>query len=379
MQSSPKKTIGVDAREIQHGVITGIGRALINFIRYFEKFDKENELVLFSETRLPIHLKGNIRRVERQLALPTIVWDQIVLPFLIRKAKVDLFYSPYYKAPIFTTIPVVTQVLDLMYLVFEPYRKRLGILGLLYYFTIGRAFSIKANSVITDSEHAKNDIIQLWKLKPQKIKVFPLGCSNRYRPVKDQSKREAVRKRLNLPQNYILYFGNFKPHKNVKILIEAFERVNRIKGRAKLVLAGPLDKYGQGIQKLVSKKNLTDQVVFTGTVRESDSPETIYSMADIFVCPTLYEGFGLPALEAMACGTPVITSNTTAVPEVVGSAGVLVDPHSPGEITSAMLELLQNSIKRKAYSKAGLERAKHFGEKHAAEMVYRHLLEKVGG
>jgi len=373
-----KKRIGIDAREIQYGVITGIGRSLINLIKYFETYDSENELVLFSEAPIPISLKKNIRRTEKPFGGPTIIWDQIVLPVLIKKANVDLLYSPYYKAPLFTSTPVVTQVLDLMYLVFKPYRKELGILGRLYYNTIGRAFSIRAVNVITDSEHAKNDIVRLWKIKPSKIQVFPLGCADRYKPVKDQNQKEATRKKYDLPPNYILYLGNFKPHKNVKIIVAAYEHLHTKFPKHGLVLAGPLDRHGRAIQNLVKKKAIADQVTFTDTIRESDRPEVIYSMADIFICTTLYEGFGLPPLEAMACGTPVIASNTTAVPEVVGNAGVLIDPNNLAAITQATTELLQDSAKREAYSEAGLKRAKLFSEKRTAEMVYKHLLDKAG-
>jgi len=370
--------IGIDAREIQQGVITGIGRSLANFIHYFGQHEKAHSLVMFSEKTIPVPFHGNVKQVVIE-ASPTLLWDQWKLPMALKANHIDLFYSPYYKVPLSTRVPVVNQILDLMYLVFPAYKRNIGILGRLYYDTFGKAFARKSMSIITDSEHAKDDITRIWKVKPEKIAVIPLGVAGRYVPVNDEALSSQVRQRLGLPDQYILYLGNFKPHKNVTSLVLAFQRIEKSFPEYRLVLAGPLDSNGVEMQALVSKEGLQDRVVFTDTIREEDCPEALLSMADLFVFPTLYEGFGLPPLEAMACGTPVITSNLTAVPEVVGHAGVMVNPLDVDELSRAIAALLEDPEKRGRYSRKGLERSRLFSEERTAGRIYQHIISLLEG
>ncbi len=372
--------IGVDAREIQDGIVTGIGRPLANFIEYFECHEEEHTLFLFAEKRIPTDFTGNVRTVIIGTC-PTFLWDQWKLPRALRTHNIDLLYSPYYKIPLLTGIPVISQILDVMYLIFPPYRKALGVFGRLYYAIFGRAFSRRAIRIITDSEHAKQDIMNLWKVNADKIVVIPLGLAGRYAPVKDKELLSRVRESLGLPDKYLLYLGNFKPHKNVESLIKAFSCIEGEIPECMLVLAGPLDANGLRVRELATKQGIAERVFFTDTIREDDRPEALLTMAELFIFPTLYEGFGLPPLEAMACGTPVIASNLTAVPEVVGEASVMIDPLNVEELGHAIISLLADPVKMKRYSRMGLERAKQFREENTAGSVYRHILamlEKIG-
>lgn len=366
--------IGVDAREIQNGVITGIGRSLANFIKYFERCDSNNTLVLFSEKRIDLDSKDKIENVVLKSKLGVFFWDQWILPRGIKANGIRLFYSPYYKVPLLTSIPVVNQILDLMFLAFPKYRQSLGCGPRFYYELFGKAFARKSVSTITDSNHAKRDIIRLWNINANKIRVIPLGLSNRYKQVKDANILEKVKRKFTLPDKYILYLGNFKPHKNVKSLVYAFKKIEQKYSNYQLVLAGPLDEYGCATQKLVADLNLSQRVLFTNTVREEDYPEALLSMAEMFVFPTLYEGFGLPPLEAMACGTPVVASNLTSVPEVVGNAGLLINPSHADEISQAISDFIENPAKRKTYSDYGLKRASQFREKDTTAKLYHHII-----
>jgi glycosyltransferase involved in cell wall biosynthesis len=374
---TPKK-IGVDAREIQNGVITGIGRSLANFIKYFNEHESVHSLVLFAENSIPITLSENIQEVVIKHT-QTFIWDQILLPLAIKRNNVSLFYSPYYKVPFLTRIPVINQVLDLMYLIFAPYLSALSVWSKIYYFLFGRAFCWKALRVITDSEHAKKDIIRIWRVKPQKVKIISLGIAERYNPVSDESVLRRIRLKLNLPDKFILYLGNFKPHKNVQALVKAFRIIAEKIIDYDLVLAGPLDAYGMRIKQMVKEYGLQDRTVFTGTIREEDHPEVLLSAATVFVFPTLYEGFGLPPLEAMACGTPVVASNLTAVPEVVGDAAILVNPDDETQLSNAMIKLLKSPEKREKYIKKGFQRVALFGENQTAGNIYQHLLQMCEG
>ncbi|MBW1707102.1 MAG: glycosyltransferase family 4 protein [Deltaproteobacteria bacterium] len=175
----------------------------------------------------------------------------------------------------------------------------------------------------------------------------------------------------------MLYLGNFKPHKNIESLVRAFGKIAGGFPEYKLVLAGPLDEHGLKIQNLVAGQELMDRIVFTNTIREEDHPEALLSMADLFVFPTLYEGFGLPPLEAMACGTPVVASNLTAVPEVIGDAGVMVNPLDVDELSRAMADLLADPEKRECYSQKGLERSRLFSEEDTSGKIYRHIIKLI--
>ena len=371
--------IGVDSREIQNGVITGIGRSLANFIEYFRKNEKKHQLILFSEKKIPYDLDGNVKQVSIDRSL-TIVWDQLRLPQALKSFKIDLFFSPYYKVPLLTDTSVVNQILDLMFLEFLPYRKAIGLLGRFYYRLFGKVFAKKSISIITDSEHAKQDIIKNWNIDHNKIKVIPLGLGNRYRPVNNLDLLNKVRNHFKLPDKFILYLGNFKPHKNVSFLVKVFKELENKFLDYKLVLAGPIDEHGEKIKNLVSEIGLQERVVFTDTIRESDFPEALISLAEIFVFPSLYEGFGLPPLEAMACGTPVVASNLTSIPEVVGDAGLLINPFNLKSMSNAIADLIEHPDKREFFRKKGLERAKRFNENDTAGKLFEHiisLMEKI--
>jgi glycosyltransferase involved in cell wall biosynthesis len=172
----------------------------------------------------------------------------------------------------------------------------------------------------------------------------------------------------------VLYLGNFKPHKNVETLVKAFKKIEKSHASYKLVLAGPLDENSRRIRDLVVDEELSERVVFTGTIRENDCPEAILTLADVFVFPTLYEGFGLPPLEAMACGTPVVTSNLTAVPEVVHDAGIMVDPLDVEQLGRTIADLLDHPDKRKLCAQKGLERARLFHEENTAGKIHQYLI-----
>jgi glycosyltransferase involved in cell wall biosynthesis len=370
--------IGVDAREIQDGVITGIGRSLSNFIQYFGHNERKHQLILFSEKELNISYPGKI--ITAVLGCyPTFLWDQWKLPQALKNYKIDLFYSPYYKVPLSTTVPVVSQVLDLMFLIYPDYKNSLNLLQKLYYAKFGKYFAKKSLSIITDSEHAKNDIVKQWKIDPKKIRVIPLGLASRYRPVTNLELLNKIKNKFDLPEKYLLYLGNFKPHKNVDSIIRVFHKIEKKYPEYKLVLAGPLDKHSKKIKALINELGISERIILTDTIFEKDCPEGLLTLADLFVFPSLYEGFGLPPLEAMACGTPVIASNMTSIPEVVGDCGVLVNPLNVDEISKAILDLLNNSEKRQKYSAKGIERSKLFREENTSGQICRHLFSLLDG
>jgi len=188
----------------------------------------------------------------------------------------------------------------------------------------------------------------------------------RFKPA-DPSASDELRHRLGLPDHYALYVGINKPHKNLPRLVEAFARITHHVSRFTLVIAGHEDpRYPQARERAAALG--LDSVMFLGAVAEEDLP-ALYSGADLFVFPSLYEGFGLPVIEAMACGTPVACSNVSSLPEVAGDAALLFDPHTPESIAAAICQTLQNAELRERLRRRGLEQAGHFSWEHAARLT----------
>lgn len=364
--------LGIDAREIQNGVYTGIGRPLYNFIKYFSKQNNDDTCVLFSERELPFNFGAKVKNIVIKKC-PVFFWDQYKLPQAIKKEEIDLFYSPYYKIPLAAPCKVISAILDLMYIFFKEYRKKLGTLGILYYKTFGKKFAESSYKILTCSEHSKKDIIKFYGIEAEKIKVIPLSLSDIYKPEDDAEKIKAVKEKFNIKSRYLLYMGNFKPHKNVKNIILAFNKISERFNDLNLVLAGPKNNEFSQLKNLVEGLRLTDKVIFTGKVTEEDCPNVLYSQAEAFIFPSFYEGFGLPPLEAMACKTAVIASKTTSIPEVVKDAGILVDPIKVEKIAEAITEILTNTAIKNSLIEKGMKYAQEYKDAEISKQLYEFL------
>lgn len=214
----------------------------------------------------------------------------------------------------------------------------------------------QADHVIAVSEATRQDLIKLYQTLPEKISVLYHGVSPEFKAVQAAAKL-AVRRKYNLgEQPFILSVGTIQPRKNYQRLIKAFAKIDQ---PLSLVLAGSKGWHDEAIFDEVARQGLQERVHFPGFVAETDLP-ALYSAATLFIYPSLYEGFGLPALEAMACGTPVIASKRSALPEVVGQAGLLVDPQDVPAMATAMSEILEDTTLRQKLSEAGLARATKF-------------------
>jgi glycosyltransferase involved in cell wall biosynthesis len=241
----------------------------------------------------------------------------------------------------------------------------------------------RADVVLADSESTRSDVTELLGVAPDRVWVIYPGVDGHFRRVHNQDALAAVRRRYHLPERFVLSVGTLQPRKNFERLIEAYAQVRSsvppLRGRASsnvdLVIAGGTGWMYDGIYRRVEELRLQGQVHFPGYVADEDLP-ALYSLADLFVFPSLYEGFGLPVLEAMACGTPVVTSNTSSLPEVVGDAGLTVDPHDVEALAEAMRQLLGDVGLRDAMVQRGLLQARQFTWSGAAEQllrVYREL------
>jgi glycosyltransferase involved in cell wall biosynthesis len=362
--------IGIDAREIQDGVRTGIGRALKVFLDYFITREDEHVAVLFSSR--PLNLPDS-RRIHYRIAPPTLtfLWDQLTLPRLVRQERVDLFYSTYYKVPLRSGCPVVSTIYDLMYLTCPVYRNRNG-WSRFYYATVGRTFVKKAARVITSSEFSKDEIVSFYRIPPEKVSVIPLGLSSHFQPVPNDFVKKLTA-RIGIQGDYILYTGNFKPHKNVGALIEAFGALRDRYPDLLLVLAGNRDHHGNAIGNQIERSGLSGRIIIPGAIDDDELP-ALYSGARLFVMPSLYEGFGYPPVEAMACGVPVICSNATSLGEVVSDAALMVDARNSEDIAGAVGRILDSPEQAKSLATRGLLRARAFTNGRYAGALYSLLL-----
>jgi glycosyltransferase involved in cell wall biosynthesis len=367
--------IGIDAREIERGARTGIGRALVVFLDYFERQKDENSCVLFSTRPIERTVSSRVHNTVAPPA-PSLIWDQIILPRLIRREKPDLFYSTYYKIPFRAACPCISTIYDLMYLTFPEYRKKTG-MSRLYYKTFGRLLVKKAARIVTGSVYSQREIVGFYRVNPEKIVIIPLGVQQRFCPA-SAAEVERVKKVSGITGDYLLYTGNFKPHKNVGTLISAFAAIHERFSDLTLVLAGQPDHNFEAISEAIVSADLEKKIRCIGSVKEADLP-ALYSGARLFVMPSLYEGFGYPPLEAMACGTPVVCSNATSLPEVVRDGALLVDARNPQDMAKAMIQILELPDLALSLLKKGLIQARKFAGERYAHAVYDLLINTAPG
>jgi glycosyltransferase involved in cell wall biosynthesis len=315
-------------------------------------------------------------RVRPFAAVPSAVRIPWLYPRLLRADRARLLHVQYVAPPRLPCASVVT-VHDVSYKLYPEFfspRVRL-ITGLL----IGPSIR-RAARVLTLSESSRQDILRLYRLPPGRVLVSPAAEGPQYRPQPPEA-IARVRAAYDLPERYVLAVGNVQPRKNLPRLIAAFAASAPEVPDTHLVLVGRSAWRGSEVEATVARLGLGERVRFTGYVPDADLP-ALYSGAACFCYPSLYEGFGLPPLEAMACGTPTITSNVSSLPEVVGDAAITVDPTSVPDLTAALRRLLPDPAARQQYRACGLQQAARFSWDRTARdtrAVYDAVLGVVRG
>jgi len=301
-----------------------------------------------------------------------ILWEQSVQPWVAWQERLDLLHALAYVAPVVVSCPTVVTVHDLS---FVRYPDGFRPLNRLYLQTMTRRSVFRAGRVIADSFSTRDDLVRLWGVPAERIVVVHIGVESEYRPA-PAAVVEAFRRQRGLPERFVFYLGTLEPRKNVTAAVEAFARWVQASGDREtwLVVAGAKGWYYESIFARVQGLGLSDRVWFPGYVPTSELPDW-YRAAEVFIYPSLYEGFGLPPLEAMACGVPVITSNTSSLPEVVGDAALLVNPYDIDAIADALARLLEDAELRQRLREAGLARARLFSwERTARETIAAYRL-----
>lgn len=366
--------IGIDLRYV-YDHFPGIGRYSVNLIRAFATLSHPHRLVLLHNphlpnTRYPLDGLWKSPRVDAVAtsARPFSLAEQLQIPWLARRLRLDVLHSPYYIKP-YTSLPCpsVVTIHDLIGLHFPhtlPLHGR-------YLFRLTMWLAVHtARHIITVSRSARDDIVAAYGIPESRIALIPEAADPRFCPQSSERIAE-VRARYRLPPRYVLYLGANKPHKNLERLILAWEQLLQKgvsasrDGLPHLIIAGHYDPRYPQTQQLVAERDLAATVTFVRNVAEADLP-ALYSGAEVFVFPSYYEGFGLPPLEAMACGAPVVCARASSLPEVVGDAAVMFDPYNVMELSDALHRLLNQSDLRSQLGERSLQQAHTFSWERTA-------------
>jgi glycosyltransferase involved in cell wall biosynthesis len=318
----------------------------------------------------------------RSRALAKVWFEQFAFPLAARQQRTDLAHYPYFAAPLRPTLPTICTVHDLATVLLPEYRRSAA---QRLYASLASLGLRSARRIITDSAASAKDLITRLRISPTKIRVIPLAADARFRRLQ-RSEELAVaaelREGCGVRAPYLLYVGSFERRKNLDRLIGAYGQLKREKAMPhRLVLVGsprPGHPSFYDPRPDIERLEISDDVLLAGA-RSDDEVIALLNGADAFVFPSRYEGFGLPPLEAMACGTPVLCSNASSLPEVVGDAGVLFDPRAVGELAAAIESVALDKARQEELSNRGLARARMFSwERTAAETVaaYQATLEQ---
>lgn len=361
--------------------VAGIGRFTRSLVHALAEIDRDTEYLLVYaapprgvQPAIPDAPNFSGHRIPLPDRLLTIAWQRLRIPVPVDLATgpLDIFHSPDFVLPPVWRTPTVLTVHDLAFLL----RPECAEQKLREYLEKAVPRSVaKADFVLADSENTQDDLIVLLGVPPSKVEVIPGGVDPRFTPIKDPES-ERVRREVTGGAPYILSVGMIEPRKNLGRLIDAFARIKAAHGLPhKLVLAGKRGWLSDDIYRRAAESPNTRDIVFPGFVPESALPG-LYGASDLFAFPSLYEGFGLPPLEAMASGVPVVVSRSSSLPEVVGTAALMVDPESTEQLAEAMALSILDADLRKRMVTDGLLRAKQYSWRAAAERmlaVYRRL------
>ncbi len=365
----------------------GINWYIHNLLTHLPRVDRDNRYTAFIGdgrfTSSGLALK--LSRLPTSRPVVRIFWEQVVQPFALQKERVDLLHALAFVTPLLSPCPAVVTIYDLSFLLYPESFKRFKrfYLGL---FT--RLSARRARRIIAISKSTKRDVVRLLGVPPEKVEVIYCGIDEAFRPLAEDQVA-AFRSKRGLPERFILFVGTIEPRKNLTTLLEAYavfrrdvrdQEIGNRKSEIEnlhLVIGGAKGWFYEDVFARVEELGLEGQVMFPGYIPVSELP-LWYNAAELFVYPSLYEGFGLPPLEAMACGTPVVTANTSSLPEVVGEAGLTVDPLDVEGLAEAMRRVLDDEALRQEMRKRGLQRAKGFSWTKTAQetvQVYRRAME----
>jgi glycosyltransferase involved in cell wall biosynthesis len=372
--------IGIDGNEANISQKVGVGQYAFQLIWHLYQLDQNNQYIIYLKDQPLLDLPKPRKNWSYKVFGPSKLWTRLALPFHLftQKEKLNLFYSPSHYSPKFSLFPTVPTIHDIGYLQYQDQFTKKDLYQLINW---TKESLKKAKHIITVSQFSKNEIIKTYKLNPEKISIARNGVEE---PPKIDPKTQAqiLSSYHLISNNYYLYLGTLKPNKNIPFLIKGYSLFLKkwklltpcpVKGRVgegfcpKLVIAGKKGWLFDEIFATVKKEGIENQVVFTDFVTEAQK-WTLYQNAIASVLPSTYEGFGIPAIESMKVGTPVIVSGIPPFKEVVGGSGLIINPIDPNDLCQKMIEIADPKTREK-FSKLGKTQADKFTWDSTAKSV----------
>lgn len=343
--------------------LTGIGRYSVELARQFSQRCDDISLEVikpFAGSVADLDVSIRTRRIVGSRLPAYMLAGPAQLAAVARRGRLEVIHDPFGVSPFFLPRRLapfgrVLTLHDMVPFIYPETHARLT--NLLFRHYIPRSLRF-VDRIITDSESSRRDIVRFLHFPPERVNAIPIGVSPHFAPASKEA-CQRVRQRYDLPADYILTVGSLSPRKNLETLFAAYQQLRQRGLPHHLVVVGPTAWKSSGIFQRMRVLGLEDDVLLTGFVAESDLP-ALYAGASVFAFPSLYEGFGLPPLEAMACGAPVVTSNRSSLPEVVGDAGLLVEPLDADALASALDRMLTDHELSSGLIKRGLARAASF-------------------
>jgi len=370
--------IGIDARLFGTAQAVGIGRYTEELIRHLVELDKDNQyhvfLSAFAASSFPIYAP-NLSKTGVNFSHYT-CGEQFVYPSIIKKTNLDLIHYTNFNSPVFFTgVPSIVTIHDLTLWFFPGRKQRSWFRRMVYRWVIKKTCQ-NAKHIIAITKNTKRDIVELLNINPGKITVIYEAVPKQFKVIKDETTIDKLKHKFNISCPYFVYVGQWRDHKNVIRMIRAFSLVRRRYGLDyQLVMVGKIDKHYPEVQAVIKELNLGESVILTGYIPDSDLPY-LYNGAELFVWPSLYEGFGLPPLEAMACGVPVIASETSCIPEVLGDAAHYFNPLNVEEIAKNMAEVAKSYALKRELKLKGLQQVKKYSFDKSARQTHK-IYQKV--
>ena len=337
----------------------GVGRYMKCLVEAILQLETDSEYLLLLPPNADDAIGSNSKQVTQLFprARYYSIREQIELPRILRRQNVALLHSPHFLLPLSCPCPAVATIHDVIYLACPqdlPSR-----IGRSYYRAMIHASARRANRIITVSEFSKGEIVRYLQIDPQKITVVHSGIDPTFVPEDDRQNIESVLSKYAIDTDYIFYAGIYKPRKNHCGLLKAFRHFLGRAGKAQLVISGAIGDGQDQLRRLAEQLGIAERLVFTGGVSDLDL-RVLYSAARVYACPSLYEGFGFTVLEAMACGTPVVCSRVTSLPEIAGNAALYADAQSAGEFGEALHQAFTKQELRSILRQRGFDNVRRF-------------------
>ncbi len=363
--------IGIDASPLPLRPL-GAGIYIIELLNSLSQMEVEDEILVYlQEDRMNLldlssECNIKIRLIAKKSIASRVLWEQIELPGLAKRDHLDVLHSMHYTRPLSLPCCSLVTLHDLTFFILPRLHTRIK---RSYFRMMTRLSASKADALIAVSESTRRDAIRLLKIPMERIITIPLGVSEQFRKIENGELLDHAKKKYHLPEQFLLYVGTIEPRKNLISLLKAYEGLGGDAFPYDLVIVGPMGWMVRDVINRITNSPFKNRIHRIGYIDREDLP-ALYNLASVFVYPTLYEGFGLPLLEAMACGTPVVTSNTSSLPEIIGDAGLLVSALDVEAIREAIKAIVFDQEYHLKLSQAGRARAAHFSWLQTARKTY---------